>query len=909
MIIPRQKVRVFISSICGVEKYDNLRMNLKRQIEETNFAEVYLFEATGASTLTAKQHYLWDLENSDLCIFIINNFDGITPGVQREIDTARKHSKKSIFYFCDETSKTPTAIQKSLTGPNAPKYKVVHSFDELLEGAQSLIDDIAVVFKYYCEGRLTSKEETEVQVSLIEEMCDATLMINKTIITNTDQCKLYFHKMFSKFEKEGKGTSDLDDWCARFLPVLFEHISVRTFNTGMFLEELRKHQSAEHFSAVEKRWEAIQYYFDGNLSECVKSLENALEIAKQKKLSEWFIKDILIDLRNKRYELLETENKICVEDSAQKELTNSEHALYYPLIDRMQGDLYEKFAEDSFKTKIQSPHTVSLGYNITQTDIISNCYIIAMFNGSLTYLLLLHDRIKTLAFWMSNKFSNWEFRMLLLREIIFNGTKKELDSLHRAFPDILVKLNHSDAITLYDYCNNHPTKHRKAIAKLKALGVVGYYLDDETFSDIVNELVGDIRRWLQEETPILSIGDYIFKCLKDIGHRMDQDVLAEICCDFIDRGFSRFYSDMFEMITSKINITKLSPESATSLITHIISIMENDKVGIPNLDTVLIAFRKQSVELTQDLDKVISEKMPKFYENLYKLETSDEDKDDILFIKEYIERIKTHNCEQGKGGVYHGYASSPHDTIRNILYIKDGKVEEETLNAAFKASCETLMCDNQSTSTKCQAVDLMLYLIQRSSEMIKKNAQIIETVRANFEQVLNCDTHLFDSNISNISLRFSYTLFFAFLNPDISLRLLEILPYAQNEIPDQIRICRTILHFLENDEEKPIDSQIESILLHTVLTWIDSENVDIRWCCVRILFLLSRNTSLNDIISYQFINLINNDNVYIKNLIQRFIGETTIDQSTKEYVFSKCSIDNNYVVRKVYKELNSRANG
>ena len=72
---------------------------------------------------------------------------------------------------------------------------------------------------------------------------------------------------------------------------------------------------------------------------------------------------------------------------------------------------------------------------------------------------------------MSNKFSDWEFRMLLLREIIFDGSKKELDSLHRAFPDIMVNLNHSDAISLYEYCSNHPTKYRRMISQLKALGI------------------------------------------------------------------------------------------------------------------------------------------------------------------------------------------------------------------------------------------------------------------------------------------------------------------------------------------------------------------------------------------------------------------------------------------------------
>ena len=169
---------------------------------------------------------------------------------------------------------------------------------------------------------------------------------------------------------------------------------------------------------------------------------------------------------------------------------------------------------------------------------------------------------------------------------------------------------------------------------------------------------------------------------------------------------------------------------------------------------------------------------------------------------------------------------------------------------------------------------------------------------------MNCETHFFDSNVSDVSLRFSYYLLLTFLDSTLSLKLLEVLPYAQNEIPDQLRICKTILNFLEKDKTASVEEQLESILLHTILTWIDSDSVDVRWYCVQILFSLGRNRALNDIISYQVINLIDNDNVYIKNLIQRYIGESKIDSSTKEYVFSKCANDNNYVVRKVYQELN-----
>ena len=903
MIIPRQKIKVFISSICGEEKYDNLRAKLKKLIEETNIADVYLFEATGASTLTSQQHYVWDLENSDICIFIIDNADGIKSGVQKEIDTAKKHHKKSFYYFCDENSKEPTAIQRGLIGPDSPKYKVVHSFDELLDGAQSLIDDIVAIYKYYCDGRLEAKSETSREVEVNEDMCDSSLIVEKTIIANTDRCKLYFHKMFSKFEKEEKGSSEFDAWCAQFLPVLFEHASIRTFNTSMFLEELKKHQTNEHFMAVEKRWTAIQHYFNGDLDKCIESLKEALTIAKSNNLSEWFIKDILIDLRNKNYELFESKNTICLNDSAQSELNNSSHALYYPLIDRMQGDLYEKFTEEYFKEKIKSPHTVSLGYNITQTDSISNCFVVSMFNGSLTYLLLLHKQIRELSFWLSTKFINWEFRKNLVREAVFETSQKEIDTLYRAFPEILVKLNHADALEIYDYSNNHPISYKRLITKFHALGMVGYYLSDESFETISKELIAEINVWMNLENPILSIGDSCLKCLQNIGHRISSKTLSEICCKFMQKEFSRFYPEVFRLISSKIDISTLPRESAINLIDHVASLLKDEKSKLPYIEKVLISFRKQSIELTEGLDVMIREKLPVFYSNLYKLETSSNQEDNVHFVKEYIQQIRTHNQEQGKGGVYRGYSSLPHDTIRNIMMIKESTYDDNVVDDAFSASCETLLCDNQSIKTKCEAMDLIMFLIRRYPQVSYRNKTNVERIKTNFDIIQGCSNVISDSNISNVSLLFSYHLLMTSFDESSCFKLFEVLPCAQDEIPDQLRICETILYFLENDESSAINVQLESILLQTILTWINADSVDLRWYCVRILFLLARNPKLSDVISYQLISLIDNDNAYIKNLIQRFVVESCVDDSTKDYIATKCANDGNYVVRKVYQEL------
>ena len=151
MISPGQKIKVFISSICGVERYDKVRLELKNAIESTQLAEVYLFEGTGASTLSAGNHYTWALEDSDICIFLIDNADGIRPGVQVEIDTVNKYKIKALYYFCDETQKEKTALEQSLMGANFAKSKTVHNFSDLSQdGAHALIDDIIAVYSTSC---------------------------------------------------------------------------------------------------------------------------------------------------------------------------------------------------------------------------------------------------------------------------------------------------------------------------------------------------------------------------------------------------------------------------------------------------------------------------------------------------------------------------------------------------------------------------------------------------------------------------------------------------------------------------------------------------------------------------------------------------------------------------------------
>jgi len=107
------------------------------------------------------QHYTYALEDCDVCIFLIDNYDGVPLGVQKEIDTARKYEKKSLFYFCDQQSKEETPLQKSLKGSQRAKSKSIHDFKDFIEnGAEGFLNDLINVYKHYWKGRLEWYEES-----------------------------------------------------------------------------------------------------------------------------------------------------------------------------------------------------------------------------------------------------------------------------------------------------------------------------------------------------------------------------------------------------------------------------------------------------------------------------------------------------------------------------------------------------------------------------------------------------------------------------------------------------------------------------------------------------------------------------------------------------------------------------
>lgn len=921
-ILPDQKIRVFISSICGDNgKYDRVRASLKKEIEETNLADVYLFEEKDASTLSAGEHYIWALEDSDICIFLIDNADGVTPGVQKEIDTVKRCNIKSLYYFCDETTKEKTAVEQGLMGATFAKSKTVHRFDELSQdGARALINDIVTIYLNYCRGRLVSRpvdeDESLREVNLPKNAIYHTHTALKAVVDNIDKCKEYILKQTVGFSSgnllhhEDIKTSEIDEWGVQFLAVLFEGKSIKHFNTGMFLDTLKEQQDDEYHKIVSIRWQAIQAYFGGDVVECIKTLETALSLAKETKQPSWVIQDILIDLRNQHL-VLDTANNRFRESAAQKELSESKENVYYPILDRVHNSLQEKYISGLYKKKIESPYTVTFGNSFDQYgDLLASSFIVSIYNGSLTHILRFYDKIKDFLFYLCCKFDDWRFRKDLLKLAIYDRKEKEIKSIQASYPEVLNNMTAKEAAEIMAFCNNHPIAYQRISSLLLSFGAVGYYLNDSDYMIYEKQIIGAIKEWLNNDDAVFEIGQNVFKCLKGIAYRVSQDVLAEICCLFMDKHYSRWFMDMFKFIEHWIDLKKMSGASAQSLIQHIINVLENEqeRQNIQYNPSFLYILRKQDRDLTNDLDAKISEYLLDFYNGVYKLETTeDKQKDFPKFIEQYVKRIEDSNASQGRNGYFFGHSTRDIATVRAVLLEKGFTCSDGIMDSLISAVSDTLLVSKEEIDVKLDAISLLICIALKYPEDYIRNKDIFNRIIQNKEDIEDIENTSMFSNIDKISLKIALSLLNSAMGGDGYIDFLEGMSYIQNDMATIISVERMINEFLEVNNSVLLPKKIDTIVLQNVLQWLRLDYVDIRWNATRILFKLMRNSENEGLINQKVINLIDNDCVYIKNLIMRQIFEVKgISQSTQKYVSSKCQHDPCFVVRMVCAEVESK---
>ena len=916
MIVPKEKIKVFISSRCGIEKYDLVRHGLKSLIESTQLAVVYLFEAEGASTLSARQHYAKNLRECHLCIFLIDNKDGIGEGVQGELEEANKSNIKSLYYFCDENSKEMTHTQKGLMGAEHAKSTYVHSFKDFIDiCAKDLIADLVMIYQHYCKGYIVSEDDNcnrfdNDNKDIINPTFLSEQSVKKEIINSNFMTRKYFNKLFLGFELSDEQINEnnsnlLDEICSKILPVFFESQIIDNKD----LQKLKKivaEEYPENYSLVIiKRIDALYAYFSNDIKKCIEILNDCLNLAYEKGISEWIINDILIDLRNIVFWYNESKGKFIIDDKYQKSLVERKSVLYYPVIDRIHTNLFEKIIEDSIKSRTQSPYSVTIGGNLEQySNLFANSFMISLLNGSITHLNLIYKKIKEFTFYFAERYNNGNIKMLLLKSTVINYNKKEIEEVLRIFSDVTSTMNSSEAIDLYTFTNNKPILYQRTKAKLEAFKIVAYLLSDEDFDIVWNELYKLINQWFDDNINNTSIGSHIFETLSAGYLRIPQNHIISLVIKCFERNFSRYYDDMFKMLCDNLDINTLSGEQCNLIIPFISQIIIDDQQNkiFNSFTNLLILFRKQNYELTNNFDKLIATHMKYFYNNTYKLEVLTKDDENYIdFINQNIESIKTRNETQGKNGSFLGYADNPYLTIRNIITRKNLDYSNDLIENILNCCANTLLSNTQTIREKIDSINLIIFLLGKFSEIIDDNNINLQKLNEN-KDILRTGSEMLE-NIKQTNLDFNVSLLYIKLGHDTVSEIIENVTNMHNDKMSHIMESESFLNYLQSCNDN-LDTMLSHIILQNAIIWSKSDNLSVRYKATELLIELIKYPNYTSIIISQIIRLISYDAAIIKTLI---LGKLyllkDLDLITYNYILKTCCADANYAVRKVALEV------
>nr|WP_216696250.1 DUF4062 domain-containing protein [Enterococcus innesii] len=879
---PSGKIKVFISSKMGEtaadQKYILARKAVKEILESTKLFEIYSFEDEGASTRSAKDHYTQGLESSDVCIFLIDNKDGVPDGVKSELNTVDKHKIPALYYFCNKNKKKKTKVQLDLERAHLPKHITVNSFENFIEICPSdLIEDVLDTFKLSGKNEstpLSSKRnplldegDSDTKLTVVPDNTDISFLTKKVL--QNQECRNYFSSLLLNNEMydASDANKDLDYYCTKFLGTMFQGISIENFNMNLLLSSLHQILPTTYYEIVEKRWIANQKYYLQEYDESLELLTEAYNLANKNKgnISEWLIQDILIDLRNRENKILETKNQYNANNFGQKEIDKRDIRYFYPIIDKNEKDLLNWIEIQRQKNEIR-PYSSWSSYGDLSyvTNYIADFYYQAMLFGSFTQLSRVYSLVQKFSYQMSRATGYWPSILMMVKTSIINLDHKSVKNITRDFSDVLRKMNDLDAKEIFDFTTNLVPIEDQLIAKLIAMSEIGYYLSDKDFKRNWDEIEKSIHSWIKAENSMVVLETYIFNCIKRINERLDDNYIVELSTEIITSNKKRYHDSALDLLSQRyVNYQEVSQDKSNKLVDVMVKYAEGitDNNQMLKIKAIFILLKNIDENHLMRLESFIQTEWHDFYQTEYLFEKSRDNTSKTLILKEFARDIEDRNVSQGINGSYSLHATNPYINAINVIESSTNKIDDDILNDLFKAATNSILVDNQIMIDKFNAYRLTIYLIRSYPSLIVQNRDIIKrlTKNSNFDQAREMMFNHMDVSV----LVFANLLLLECLGKNKFIDIVEVVT-SFSEASSIIGGCRLIRDFLRNLENNPIRGTIETFFFQCSLLWQNSENLDVRWHNIRFQLKLYQSKKYRKSIGDSLYLTMKNDNSIIK---------------------------------------------
>ncbi|MEK4151749.1 hypothetical protein [Carnobacterium sp. FSL E2-0243] len=913
----KRKLKVFISSKIGDtnsdQKYMLARAAVKNILESTGLFEVYAFENEGASVSSAIEHFEFNLKDSDSCIFLIDNKDGVPEGVKLEIETVEKYKIPSLYYFCNGEKKDKTQIQIDLERPDLPKHVNIESFSNFIEDcASDLINDLIMNYKRpFKELDSIGEPDTETIENMLpnpEDILVSNILQKKQY--KNEICRNYFGNLLFGYPMKVYEKKDFDYYSFQYLAVMFDGSSIENFNLSLFLDSLENLLPNKYFEIISKRWQSIQKYSIGKYDESITLLEEALNLATKEKygIVEWLVQDILIDLRNKYQEIAEMKNEYLTENPAQKQLIERQEKLYYPLNDRNELNLLEWIEKERQKKETMSYSTQSWYGDLSSvSNYIADIFYQNMMFGSASHMDQIYSLIQKLSFQLCSYDNYWHWFMLVIKNSIISSNRKEVHNLTKHFDKLLEKMNAADAKEIYEYTNNIKFESKRFSRNLLAISEIGYFLSDEDFKQYWDELSKKILLWVEDENSSVFLQPYIFDCIKRINNRVNDEFIIDFSMNLLKSSKVRYYDDVFSLLGGNfIEYSAVNSIKVDELFVILKNYVQENKNSsdITSVKNIFCIIGQIDFSKKIELNKFVNESWPKFYRQEYLLETSDGIEYVDCFLKNKISEISRNNKTQGTNGVYAGYSRNSFGETLNVLAEKKHYENVNLLDQLFEVTSETILCSNQLIEDKFNAYTLLIFLCKYDLEIIRRNVGCVENL-IHYNKIDDAYETM-TSYLEKSVLFFSHFLLLECFKKNKYKDIINIMPTFRS-VGSQIQVCKILKVFFFNYDNVKVRFELENLVLQYALIWMNSESVDLRWHAVHLLIKMFDKKKNRKIIGLQIRNTMDTDNALIKSqIVHKYKKINSLEKKLGKYIESKSLEDNNFVLRKIMFELTSK---
>ena len=903
----RHKVKIFISSKIDA-RYTIVRKALEELLLETGLTSVYNFETAAGSSMSMPDAYLQQIEDSHLCLFLVDNKDGVTDPVLAEYQRAKSLKRKIICLFCDENEKTPTQLEEEYKKDGIGKYCHVHEFADFTKQAyETVLQDIVNLYRNKLEittpdnkNNSDSTELPELHPSVIENS-----IIHRDVFRKIDKTKNELvNAIFSFSDVKNENTSDIDDLSTEFLQIILCNKKIDSINFHNLCEEIIKLHHPQYKDLMSERLKAVEYYLKGEIDKCIVTLKDILHKSEDDEIAPWFFNDVAIDLRNALYISDETSNIVfSINNEGQKYIDKNPETVFFPLIDRLENNIHKEISNQYYMAQSNSPYTTILGGQTKVFHEIAEYFFTALTYGSVTHLMLTRSRIIDALTALCFMYSDHDLFVNLVKMLIIERKGKDLEKLIRTYNQPVDIVNSNDVKTIRNCIDCIPIENQRLMSEFLLLEYFGYYFSDSEYEELSTKLILFSLKWIDDPARIFSLGSFIFKTILSNLERLGADRVVELIIRVLSMEKNRWYDDALE-ISSKINFNFISETNQLSMREKSIDIITNNerKKSLNKLEKHLLNFKFTSTINTGILDDAIRDNMADFYNKDYQFIIFDrKNRESILKkIESYIGSIEIRNKQQGRLGTYYIFGINPYLSILNIIINnKNLDLGWDEIIPIISCLTNTLKASNQRYSDKCDAILLLIGLKNHFIFNKEWNEYITPLINSESEILIGNSVDPFEKDSKQV-LYFSFQMLLYVFDQSTPGKVINsILSITKMSDYEVVKCLKNLDVILKEFNFEDTSDQVIMSLIYLASVMTNHKELDIRFYATKCLIQLTH-SKYRHLVLPQLSSIMDTGTSMIKaSIISRVKNISDNDNSVRDYIIQKGKVDNNYLVRKV----------